>query len=451
MRLKTFIAAYMLFLGILFISIGIVSTHMANSTTYMLREKAAREFQTITTSLAREIAAVYSRFPGGYGAREPVAEIFSRFLHYYGQHGIELSLTRRVDVQHAYATISFVAAANEHFVNIYGSLPNPFRFYVLSYRLNVTANITDMMEVQQYLWVTSIVVSLVAAVLLYGILLRIFKPLEIVASAAGQITKGQYGQQIIVKGRSELAAVAVAFNRMSAQIEAQILELEAEAERKQQFVDNFAHEIRTPLTSIYGYAEFLEKASLKEGELIESAGYIMAEANHMKKVANSLLELATLRDYVPESSQIFIPGLFIEIKQSLENILTEHCAELSIQALAPYIMGQPDLIKALLINLCTNAISSCEYGKGAVRLSACIEGDNVIISIDDNGCGIPSDKISKVTEPFFRVDKARSRSKGGVGLGLSLCKQIVQVHGAKMTIASTQGIGTLIRLTFAAS
>lgn len=417
----------------------------------MLREKASREFQTINTSLAREIAAVYGRFPGGYNAREPVTEVFSRMLHYYGQHGIELGLTRSINENPANATISFITIEDEHFISINGALPNPFRFYLLSYRLNITTNITDMQDIQQYLWVTSIIVALVAAVLLYFILLNIFKPLEIVASAAGQITDGLYGQQIIVKGRNELAAVAIAFNRMSAQIESQIQELEEEAERKQQFVDNFAHEIRTPLTSIYGYAEYLQKANLSEGELIESAEYIMSEADHMKKVANSLLELATLRDYQPEINQIFIPELFIEIKQSLEKTLKQRNIELRIQAMAPYIEGQADLIKSLLVNLCTNAIASCEQSKGIIRLSASIENENIIISIDDNGCGIPSSKISKVTEPFFRVDKARSRSQGGVGLGLALCKQIAHVHGAKLTIASTLGIGTLVRLTFTSS
>jgi len=447
MRLKTFVAAYTLFLGILFISIGIVSTHMTNSTTYMLREKAAREFQTITTSIAREIALVYARFPDGHGVHGAVADVYSRFAHYYRQHGIELGWTRLLEDSCGTAFITFENIADERFITIHGGLPNPFRHYFLSYRLDITTNITDMQEIQQFLWVTSIIVSLVAAVLLYVILLKIFRPLEIVASAASQVAKGKY-EQINVKGRSELADVAVVFNHMSAQIEAQIQELEEEAERKQQFVDNFAHEIRTPLTSIYGYAEFLQKASLDEGELIESAEYIMSEANHMKKVANSLLELATLRNYEPEKNQIFIPELFIEIKQSLEKPLQERGAQLRIQALAPYIIGQPDLIKALILNLCTNAIASCEPEKGIIRLSASLDGEKTIISVDDNGCGISKSKLSKVTEPFYRVDRARSRSQGGVGLGLALCKQIANVHGAKMAISSTQGIGTLIRLTF---
>ena len=452
MRLKTFLAAYMLFLAILFASIGIVSTHMTNSTTYMLREKAAREFQTISTSLAWEFALATARFPGGQGFQDAANYLFGRYVQYYWQHNIQLSLSVTSGVNERSAVMTMERVGEEHFILINGPLPDPFRHFMLTYTLDITANIADMQDIQQYLWVTSIVVSLIAAVLLYAILLRIFKPLEIVAGAASQIAEGKYGQQITVKGKNELAAVAVAFNRMSAQIESQILELEDEAERKQQFVDNFAHEVRTPLTSIFGYAEYLQKASLKEGELVESAGFIMSEAEHMKRVANSLLELATLRDYQPKIEPIFIPELFIEIKQTLEKSLNERGAKLSTQALAPQMVGQPDLIKALLINLCANALASCEPGEGVIRLSATYEanngGEKVVITVDDNGCGIPAKMLPKVTEPFYRVDKARSRDQGGAGLGLALCKQIAHVHGAKMTIASTQGIGTMVKLTF---
>ena len=450
MRLKTFLAAYTLFLGILFASIGIISAHMTNSTTSMLHEKAAREFQTITTSLAREMSHVYARFPGGDTFMNSVSQIFGGYVHYYRQHNIELDLIRTPYENDGNALVSFRGVGEEHYISIVGALPSPFRHYKLTYMLDISANIADMQGIQQYLWATSVVVSLIAAVLLYAILLRIFKPLEIVARAATQVAEGQYGKQITVKGRNELAAVAIAFNRMSAQIESQISLLEEEAERKQQFVDNFAHEIRTPLTSIYGYAEFLQKANIKEGELLESAGYIMSEADHMKKVANSLLELATLRNYKPEITPIFIPELFIEIKQGLEKPLKEQGAKLRTQALAPYLSGQQDLIKSLILNLCTNAIASCEPGEGIVKVSAATDEQNIIITVEDNGCGIPANKLSKVVEPFFRVDRARSRQEGGVGLGLALCKQIADVHGAKMTIASTQGIGTMVRLVFTA-
>jgi len=451
MRLKTFLAAYSLFLGILFVSIGIVSAHMTRSTTYMLREKAAREFQTISTSLAREIAAIFARFPGGDMYRAATNDLFSDYAHYYRQHHIILGLTQvGQDQITESAVITFGNSNGQHYITIAGNLPLPYPLwgYQLTYRLDITDNIEGMQGIQRYLWITSIVVSVVAAALLYVILLRIFKPLSVVAGAAQQIAEGQYGNRITVKGQSELTAVAIAFNRMSQQIESQIHLLESEAVRKQQFVDNFAHEIRTPLTSIYGYAEYLQKVTLNEGELVESAGYIMSEADHMKNVANSLLELATLRDYKPETSPIFLPELFVEIKQGLEKPLKERGAKLNIQALAPHIIGQRDLIKSLIINLCNNAISSCQQNEGIIRLNAATEGRKTVISVDDNGCGIHADDLAKLTEPFFRVDKARTRDQGGAGLGLALCKQIAEVHDAKMTIDSIPDIGTLVRLIF---
>ena len=449
MRLKTFLAAYLLFLCVLFVSVGVVSRHMTRSTTHMLREKGAREFQTIRTSLAMDMAAIYARFPRGIEFYAAVNQMFDGYVFYYRRNGIDLSLAHVSDDHESYyAIITFVRDNGEYHVSAIGAMPYPFGFYQLSYLLDITANITDMQQIQRFLWVTSIVVSLVAAVFLYAILLKIFNPLEIVARASWRIAEGQYDERIQIKGENELASMATAFNRMAGQIESQINLLEEEALRKQQFVDNFAHEIRTPLTSIYGYAEYLQKTRLDEGELIESAGYIMSEADHMKKVANSLLELATLRDYKPAILPIYIPELFDEVKKSLENPLAEREARLHCQSFAYSLAGQHDLVKTLLLNLCTNAITACKVGEGEVFMTADKEGPQVIITVSDNGCGIPQDKLSKVTEPFFRVDKARSRDHGGVGLGLALCKQIADVHGADMSITSAPGCGATVKIIF---
>jgi len=449
MRLKTFLAAYMLFLCIIFVSVGVVSHHMTRSTTHMLREKSAREFQTIRTSLGLDIAARYARFPGGRDFYIAVDQVFEVYEFYYRRNGIDLALTHTENSHtHDYARITFLRENGGHFVLVTSIMPDPFGYFTLSYTLDITANITDLQQIQRFLWVTTMVVSLVAAVFLYAILLKIFNPLEIVAQASWQIAEGQYSERITIKGQNELASMATAFNRMAAQIESQISQLEEEANRKQQFVDNFAHEIRTPLTSIFGYAELLQKANINEAELIESSGYIMSEAGHMKKVANSLLELATLRDYMPNILPIYIPELFEDIKKSLEKLFTERGVKLHCQSFAYSLHGQDDLIKTLLLNLCTNAAMACETGKGVVFLTSDKEDDRVMLTVSDNGCGIPNDKLTKITEPFYRVDRARSRSDGGAGLGLSLCKQIVDVHGATMEITSPPGCGTTVKITF---
>jgi len=449
MRLKTFIAAYMLFLCILFISVGVVSRHMTRSTTHMLREKSAREYQTIRTSLSLDIAARYARFSGGHDFYTAVEQVFEIYEFYYRRNGIALTLARMASPPpHDYARISFLRENGGHFVLVTGVMPDPFGFFTLSYTLDITTNIIDLQQIQRFLWITTVVVSLIAAVFLYGILLKIFSPLEIVAQASSQIADGRHSERITIKGQGELASVATAFNRMAAQIESQISLLEEEAQRKQQFVDNFAHEIRTPLTSIFGYAELLQKANINEAELIESSGYIMSEAKHMKKVANSLLELATLRDYMPIVKPIYIPELFDDVKKSLEKILAKQGAKLHCQSFAYSLCGQDDLIKILLLNLCTNAVIACEMGKGVVFLTSDKEDENIVLTVSDNGCGIGHKHLSKVTEPFYRVDTARSRESGGAGLGLSLCKQIVEVHGASMEITSPPGCGTTVKIEF---
>jgi len=415
----------------------------------MLREKGASEYHAIIRSLSLDMALLYARFPGGQDFHIAVNQRFDNYVLHYRRSNIDMTLAYRPgNYENGYALITFEHDTGTRFLAITGRLPHPFAGFQLSYRLDITDNINDMQQLQRMLWVTSIAVSLVAAVFLYVILLKIFKPLEIVAHASWQIAGGKYGERIAIKGTNELASMATAFNRMAAQIESQITQLEDEALKKQQFVDNFAHEIRTPLTSIYGYAEYLQKASINESELIESASYIMSEASHMKNVANSLLELATLRDYKPNMLPIYIPELFDDIKKSLEIRLQDAGVQLNCQTYIYSLTAQYDLIKSLLLNICTNAITACGEEGGTVNMEADKEDSNIILTVTDNGCGIPADALSKVAEPFYRVDNARSRDCGGVGLGLALCKQIAHVHSAEMRVLSVPNQGTTVKIIF---
>jgi signal transduction histidine kinase len=324
----------------------------------------------------------------------------------------------------------------------------------------------DMQNIQNVLLLFAVIFSVLTAIALYAVLSGIFKPLIIVDSTSRKIADGQYSERIRVKGENELSRMAFSFNRMAEEIEKQMRVLEDEAAAKQQFADNLAHEIRTPLTSIYGYAEYLQKASLDEEEvIIEYAQYIMDESGHIKRIANSLLELATLRNYTPEKNQISIPRLFDDISRLMEKPLKEHNIRLVCRTDTDVLYGQEDLIKSLLINLCFNALKARPHHEAVIYLSADKQDDNIILSVKDSGCGIPEDSIKKVTEPFYRVDKARSREQslslpsasalaggvGGAGLGLTLCKQIAEAHNAKINIESVVGVGTTVNITFTSS
>jgi len=497
MRFKTFMATYLLFLLILFFSVSIVSVYLTNSQINMLRDKSAGQFQVIMSTLARDISVSWGRSGWNQDVfSATVTSLVHDYSRYYSRHNVRLSITdlygaaRNEHVESA--ELSIVSLGNRHYILISGFLPPPFEYFLLDYNLDITNNVAEMRNIQHVLAVTVAIVAIFAAFALHFILSAIFEPLDVITNVSREIANGKFDERIPIKGKNELAQVAFDFNQMAEKIERQIIYLESESENKQQFVDNFAHEIRTPLTSIYGYAEYMQKAALDEQEIIESAAYIMDEASHMKNIANSLLSLATLRHYVPVTVEISVSKLFSDIAQTMEQSLRENDVQLICTSGTEVVKGQEDLIKSLLLNLCNNALQACvcenlrsgflhqpvctaadgghelkyelddshdcppppshiDIGKGIIRLEAAEQSGHVIITITDNGCGIPEESLPRITEPFYRVDKSRNRQYGGTGLGLTLCSKIAEVHHAQMVVTSAAGKGTTVRITFTTS
>ena len=453
MRLKTFLATYLLFLCILFSSLCIVSIYLTNSQINMLKDKSAAEYQTIAASLAKDIAVLSGR---NVNFSRDVDTLVNGYAKYYKKNNItielsDLSLTSQKNSNAADSWLSFINRGREHFIFISAALSEPFQYYRLDYYCNISNSIADMRNIQRLLLVVCIAFSVITAIILYFILSSVFKPLGVIAIISRKIANGQYGERIHVNGNNELSSMAGDFNRMAEEIERQIRLLEEESVQKQRFVENFAHEIRTPLTSVYGYAEYIQKAFLDENEIIESAQCIMDEASHMKKVANSLLELATLRQYTPMKNEISIQRMFENINQTMRESLKAHHIKLVCHSDAGVLEGQEDLIMSLLQNLIHNALKSCSPDTGVVHLEADTHGKTIVLSVSDNGCGIPEECISKVTEPFYRVDKARTREQGGAGLGLALCKRIAEAHNAEMSLKSSVGVGTTVKIIFTTS
>jgi len=446
-KLKTFLSAYLLFILILYGSLGMVSVYMSNNQIDMLRRQSERDFGRISSTLAQDVTVLYSHM--GFqrdGLVEAVETLVRGYSHYYRGHGIHLALF----VQAAYAgdELTFVQNEQGHFINITGALPVAFLNLALTFQQCITESMTAMQDIQRIFLVLAISFSAIAAFAFYIVFAQVFKPLDIVARTSIKIADGHYGERIYVKGDNELSQVARDFNRMAEKIENQILMLEEEAIKKQQFIDNFAHEIRTPLTSIYGNAEHMQRALLDEGEIIELTGIIMERTNHMIKIANSLLQLATLRDYYPAMCDINVEILFANVARTLSIPLSERGVQFTFKTDIDVMLGQEDLLRSLLLNLCFNALKACPKDSGQITLEALKQNNKIILSVTDNGCGIPKESITRVVEPFFQVDKARSRNQSGAGLGLALCKQIAAVHNAKMGIESTEGIGTKIKIEF---
>lgn len=446
MRIKTFLATYLLFLAVLFSCFGIVSVFMTDTQMDMYMERSAAEYQRIAVSLSRDIAVLYG-ISHDIGA--DITNLVNSYMEHYAQSNVILVLTPSEETNGIETIVSFIELDGESFIQVSGNLPEPFGFLRLDYFLNITEAIAQIRDIQNLLLVICIAFAVLTAFVLYFILARIFNPLRFVSQASRKIATGNYNERITVRGKNELAAMAEDFNSMATEIERQVQALKDEADGKQQFVDNFSHEMRTPLTSILGYAEYMQKAPLNEVETIESAQYIIDEANHMKNIANSLLTLATLRGYAAVKNVLSIPQLFDDVKKSLEKFLEAGNVRLVLKCEAETIHGQDDLLKSLLLNICTNAIKACPNdGNGVINLTARQDGEKVILSVVDNGRGIPKESLSKIIEPFYRIDKARNREDGGAGLGLTLCRQIAEVHDATLTVESTLDVGTKVEITF---
>ena len=435
MKLKAFLSSYLLFLFVLFVVIATVSTYMTHSQINMLRDKSTREYQRISASLTRDIAVAFGNAGGFTPSFDITLDTLIRgYARYYSRYGIELSLSELFEEQES--EISFVRQEQEHFIRITGTIRIAEQFYRLDYYLDITENMEDLRNIQLMLLILSLAFSALTALGLYIILLRIFEPISIVANSSKKIANGNYGERIHISGSNELSAMAANFNKMADEIEVQII-------GKQQFIDNFTHEIRSPLTSVYGYAEYLQKAPYDEDTTIKATQTIMDEANHIKTIAASLLKLSTLRNYTPVRKPISIPQLFLDIRRTLNTDINLVCKN-SIDT----IEGQEDLIKIMLMNLCNNAIRA---NATEIILEANLQAGDMVLSVTDNGCGISQGDLLKITEPFYRVDTSRSKEQGGTGLGLTLCKQIAEAHGAAMEIESILGEGTTVKITFRVS
>ena len=286
-------------------------------------------------------------------------------------------------------------------------------------------------------------ISALLAAALYFVLRRLSRPLEDLQKTTECIEAGDLSISADESGRDEFALLAHSFNSMIETIKEQMSALEENAERKQMLVDNMAHELRTPLTVIRGYADYLERAAVSEEERFVAARYIVSEAERLTKMSEILLDAAYIRENPPEMSDVELDVILRGTAERLSAKAREKGIEIVLDVEKTFARGNALLLSMLFDNLTDNAVKACSSGGRVVM--KCSAG---IASVEDNGKGMSADELAHVTEPFYRTDKSRSRSEGGVGLGLALCRNIVEAHGANLRFESEKGKGTKIFLDF---
>lgn len=297
------------------------------------------------------------------------------------------------------------------------------------------------------------VIGVTSALVVAGILLLLVRgllsPLRNLSGTTRKIASGDFNTRALVKGHDEVAEVARDLNTMADSIERNVTELEILAESRRMFIGNLAHEMKTPLTSILGFADLLRiKREVSDDDRIDYASIIVSETKRLQGLSGKLMELLTLGDIQLSLERLEVYALFVELSNILQPILKNHSIALMCEAPMEdlYVRADRELIKSLIFNLIDNSIKASTPGS-MVWLTADLKDKQIVITVRDEGVGIPEDQIPLLTEPFFMGDKARTRKHGGAGLGLALCSEIAQAHGSELKITSKLGEGT--RISFA--
>lgn len=294
------------------------------------------------------------------------------------------------------------------------------------------------------------VISMACAVAIAFILLVVVKllllPLQKINGGTRAIAQGNYKKRVPEKGNDELSELAHNMNRMAEAVETNVKALEDVAENRKQFIDNLAHEMKTPLTSILGFSDLLQiKRQITDESRMEYAGIIKEEATRMRTLSGKLMELITVGEANVEWQKEEMAGLFREIGNSLRIVAESHGIELVCGAERGELRVDKELFKSLLYNLVDNAVKASGEGT-CIRVMGTFEGEEFVVVVEDEGVGIPPEEVDKITEAFYMVDKVRSRASGGAGLGLALCSEIASVHQGTMKFESRPGKGTRVIL-----
>lgn len=313
--------------------------------------------------------------------------------------------------------------------------------------LQRTCEISDVYEqaekeLSSYYW---IMLGILTVGILVTTVLTLYmtRPIRGISRAAVQFSKGKYDKRAEVFSNDELGQLATVFNRMADKLEEQILSLEDAAQRQKDFTASFAHELKTPLTSVIGYADTLRSRELSRELQVEVAHYIFSEGKRLEAMSHALLDLFALEEEEPKFRTISGKNLLEDTVERCSYLLKEKNLTIELFTQECTLRVVPELIQTLLYNLIDNARKASEK-KGLIRVRATPTEDGFLFSVLDYGRGIPQESLSKLTEPFYMVNKSRSRAQGGAGLGLALCQRIAELHQGTLTFSSELGRGTCV-------
>ena len=311
---------------------------------------------------------------------------------------------------------------------------NSQRIMLIS-RYDITDVFTERDRQVEFFYKVDTVVIVISSIVICMLAIFLTRPIRKLNEMSKKITKGFYNERVNIKSNDEIGELAKSFNKMIETIENKINELELSVEQKEDFITNFTHELKNPMTSIIGYADILKSGKYDKETNIKSANYIFNEAKRLETLAHKLMDLMELSNETVKLEKTnvvwFMNNLYKDIHESLGEI------QLKLNIEDGYIMADTILLEDCLRNLIDNSKKANPKDK-IIKVIGKNEQDKYKISVEDKGCG------PRIVESFYMVDKARARENGRNGIGLSICEKIAKIHNTKLIIESELNKGTCV-------
>ena len=301
------------------------------------------------------------------------------------------------------------------------------------------AKISELASEEAMLLMAGVILfSIVMGYLVFKGLRRIMHPLYELQQAVRRMSTGDYGTRVAVASNDEVGQLSAAFNHMAEAIQ-------QEDQERKAFLATVSHELRTPISYVKGYSESIQNGLIEGEQKDEAICLIAREANRMERLTNELMQL--VQREAEGLGELYPIALAETLRDSVE-LVRAKAAEKEMTVLLDVdeemiVEADEEKMRQILINLLENAIRYSGRGT-SIRLRAVPEGRAAVIQIEDSGIGIPREDLPRITERFYRVNKARSRADGGSGLGLSIVDQLVSQHHGTLHIESELGQGTTV-------
>lgn len=448
---KTYLLTLLLFVLCLGGSIFFIGYNSQSKALEMEREKMVSRHSMI----AQDIARNFKNMQGESQRLEDTCKIYGS---YYEKQGMQLAFVIRKDKATLYSNMpfgpqvpdityektvysTFRPEGTKQYLYVVSLLNEDYFFITCTDRTSVFETLKN----DQFLYLGVFGgVSLLLAVVLFFTLKKLSQPVISLANIADQIAGGSLEVRAHAGGKDEIAMLANSLNNMADSMMRKMEELEENAMQKERITDNLSHEMRTPLTAIQGYAEFIQLANLSERETREALQYIVKESQRLQKISGRMLQLSEMR----RDEICLVPTRLIPLVRNSAITVSAHAAEKDVTfqlGTIPDVQVICDeiLLESLLNNLGDNAVKACQAGN-LVQMLFQIRENKMEVQVLDNGSGMTEEQLQKLGEPFYRPDKARSRKAGGAGLGIALCCEIAKLHNTGLLFQSARDKGTKV-------